>query len=114
MFALIGKELVSTRPATISEVAEIMEKRAEDGELGFEQQATSDYAKEFKRLPVKKAGKLVEELVKNEKIKDDTAVKIADLMPKNTVELNLIIAKERFKLEEKEIQEVLKIVDAYR
>jgi len=111
---LIGKEVRGTRPATLSEVAEVLSNRKAEGELGFEQQATLEHAQKFAKLTVEKAKKLVEELAGIEKVSPDAAVKIADLLPRNAEELALIFAKERYTLSEKDVGEVLSIVQKYR
>ncbi|MEM3030776.1 MAG: RNA polymerase Rpb4 family protein [Candidatus Micrarchaeia archaeon] len=111
---MIGKEVRAARAATLAEVAEILAQRKGEGELGFEQAATLEHAQKFARLPADKAAKLVAELGRIERVSPDAAAKIADLLPKNAVELALVFAKERYALGEKEIEEVLSIVQKYR
>ncbi|MBI5159220.1 DNA-directed RNA polymerase subunit F [Candidatus Micrarchaeota archaeon] len=111
---MIGRELVGTKPATVAELENILEKRAKDGELGFEQQTTLDYAKKNKKLKKEEAVKLVKELLKMEKMKEDVAAKIADVMPRNEVEVNLLFSKERTTLDASEAKQVLEIVGKYR
>lgn len=111
---MIGRELVGTRPATVAEIENILEKRAKDSELGFEQQATLDYAKKNKKIKKEDSVKLVKELLKMEKMKADVAAKIADVMPRNEVEVNLLFAKERTTLDAGEAKQVLEIVAKYK
>jgi len=110
---MIEKSILSNRPATLAEVAEVLEKRKEDGELGFEQQTTLTYAQKYAKLSKKKVVELIEELQKIDKIKPVVAVKIADILPKNSDQLRLIFANERYSLTSAEIEEVLKIVKKY-
>jgi DNA-directed RNA polymerase subunit F len=110
---MIGKQTINNKPVTLAEVSEILEDRKKDGELGFEQQATFDYASKFSKLSKKKASEMLEELMKNEKIKPDFAVKIVDILPKNAAQLRLILAKGRYDLTSSEIEDVLKIVGKY-
>ena len=111
---MIDKAVQSNRPATLAEVAEILEKRKEEGELGFEQQTTLAYAKKYAKLSKKKAAEMMEELQKKGKIKPAVAAKIADILPKNSDQIRLIFANERYSLSSAEIEEVLKIVEKYR
>ncbi len=111
---MIGKEVVGIKPVTVAEVENILEKRQKEGELGFEQQTTLDYASKTKRLKKEDAVKLVKELVKIEKVSEEIAVKIADIAPKNAVEVNLLFSKERHVLEPDEVKQVLEIVEKYR
>jgi len=110
---MIEKSVISNRSATLAEVAEVLEKRKGEGELGFEQQTTLAYAQKYAKLSKKKAAELIEELQKTDKIKPAVAVKIADILPKNSDQLRLIFANERYSLTSAEIEEVLKIVKKY-
>ncbi|MBI4399512.1 hypothetical protein HY570_02075 [Candidatus Micrarchaeota archaeon] len=110
---MIGKETVNSKPATLADVKAILEKRKADGELGFEQQATMDYAEKFAKLSIESAGALGQELSKVEKIKPDAVAKIVDMLPKNASQLNLILSKERYTLTKEETTEVLNIVAKY-
>ena len=108
---MIGKNVVSTRVATLSEVSDILEARKASGEVGFEQQACLDYSTRFKKIDKKKAAKFVESLLKNEKIKESTAVKIADVMPKYESQLVAILQKDRCDLTKAEMGDVLKQIE---
>jgi len=111
---MIGKQTIANKPTTLAEVAEILEDRKKEGELGFEQQATAEYSKKFAKVSKKKALEMLEDLQKIEKIKPDVAVKIVDILPKNVEQLRLILSKGRYDLTSSEIEEVLKIVGKYR
>jgi DNA-directed RNA polymerase subunit F len=110
---VIGREVKGIRNSTLGEVKEILEKRAGEGDLGFEQQMTLDYAKKFAKLSKEKANGLVEDLKKIEKLNDDAAVKIADILPTDDAQVRIILAKERYSLSQEEIGEVLKLVGKY-
>ncbi len=104
---MIGKETVSSRPATVAEVKEIMEAQKASRELGFEQQVTMEYSQKVAKLDAKKAQKLVAELEKTEKLSPEVAVKIVDMLPANKEQLMVIVSKERYTLSEKEVEHVL-------
>ena len=110
---MIEKESVSNRPATLAEVKEVLEERKKEGELGFEQQTTLAYVTKYAKLSKKKAAELMEELQKIGKVKPTVAAKIADILPKNSDQIRLIFANERYSLSAEEIKEVLKIVEKY-
>lgn len=107
---MIGRELKGIRNATLGETKEILETRAGEGDLGFEQQMTLDYAKKFAKLSKEEGAKLMAELMKLEKLNEDAAVKIADILPTDEAQVRIILAKERYSLSQEEIGEVLKIV----
>lgn len=110
---MIGKGAHEIRPATLAEVTRILEKRqGMIGEFGFEQQTTLDYAKRFARLKLSDAQELQSELEKAG-LKSETAVKIADILPVNRAQLQLILAKDKVDLAEKKIADVEELVAKY-
>ena len=107
---MIGKGAYEIRPATLAEVTRILEKRQGTvGEFGFEQQTTLDYAKRFSRLKLSDAQELQSELEKLG-LKPETAVKIADILPINRAQLQLILAKDKVDLAEKKVTELEELV----
>ena len=110
---MIGKEVKEQRPVTLAEVLKIMEKRKTEGELGFEQQATYDYLKARTLLSKKKAGEMLEEVAKLDKVTPEIAIKIVDILPKTEAQLSVIVAKERHSFSKAEMAEMLKIVEKY-
>lgn len=72
-----------------------------------------DYLKEFSKLDKKKADSLVESLrgLNNMKLRDDSIMKIVDLLPKDIDGLNKIFTDTS--LDEKEINAILEILKEY-
>ena len=88
--------VISSEPISLSEVKEILEKRKkEDTELGYEQQQTLDHSEKFSKHSAKESASLVKELLKNKKLSKETAIKIADIMPKNIETLKAILLKDK-------------------
>ncbi|MEM3399479.1 MAG: RNA polymerase Rpb4 family protein [Candidatus Micrarchaeia archaeon] len=110
---MIGKEMIKIKPVSLGTVAEILGEREKEGELGFEQQTTLEYAKKFTKLEKEKREQLFNELKALERMSDDAAVKIVDVLPRNAEQVNAIFAKERYVLSQSEIEEVLRIVGKY-
>ncbi|MCX8175451.1 MAG: RNA polymerase Rpb4 family protein [Candidatus Micrarchaeota archaeon] len=110
---MIGKEIAATRPATLAEVARILERRqGTGGEFGFEQQTTLDYAKRFARLKQADAEELVAEL-QSLGLSPESAVKIADLLPAHRSQLMLILSKDKNEGAEKKADAVAELVAKY-
>jgi DNA-directed RNA polymerase subunit F len=110
MILMIGKGASEIRPATLSEVAKILEKRqGTAGEFGFEQQTSLDYAKKFGRLKVSDAQEMQSELEKLE-LKNETAVKITDILPSTKAQLLLILSKDKVDAPEKKLGQIEEIV----
>ncbi|WP_457612078.1 RNA polymerase Rpb4 family protein [Methanocaldococcus sp.] len=104
---MIGKKILSERYITISEAYEIMKERAKEGELSYEQKCALDYLEKFKKLDSEKTKELVEEL-KNLGVEEDIAVKIADILPEDKEDLEVIYYKRDLPENADEILEVVK------
>ncbi|MBI5051401.1 hypothetical protein HZC08_01450 [Candidatus Micrarchaeota archaeon] len=100
----------SSKAVTLSEVREILKQRESEGELGYEQKQTLDYAEKFSKSSKKDADSKVEEIMKNEKVLLETAVKIVDISPKKIETLKAILVKDKLELDEEEINSILKII----
>jgi DNA-directed RNA polymerase subunit F len=109
---MLGKEIKDSRVVPLYEVKELIAERAEAGELNYEQNAVSDYAKKFAKLPKTKGAKLFAELSEVEGVDAELAVKITDLMPRDIERLRLLIPKNA-KIDEAKQKEILGIVEKY-
>jgi DNA-directed RNA polymerase subunit F len=99
---------------SLAEVKNLLEKEEKNRELTYEQKLALEHAKHFAKLGVAKVKKMVDELLKLERISEPFAYKIIDILPAHPEEVRAIFAKERFTLEESEVKKILKIVDKYR
>jgi len=99
---------------TLAEVKEALDeiklKRADEEELGYELRRAIRHAELFAHGTAEESRRMVEELMKLEKMTQEIAVKIADIRPITKDELRAIYAKERFTLSEEELNGILEIV----
>ncbi len=99
---------------TLAEVKEALDeiklKRADEEELGYELRRAIRHAELFAHGTAEESRRMVEELMKLEKMTQEIAVKIADIRPITKDELRAIYAKERFTLSEEELNGILDIV----
>jgi len=109
---MIGKRVVGEKHVSLPEVFEILEKEKK-GELEYSQRLAYDYAQKFGALDAEKARKMKEELLQIEKINEQHAVAIIDLMPKTKEDVELLFQKTRIRLEDSDISKVLEIVKKY-
>jgi DNA-directed RNA polymerase subunit F len=111
---MIVKSILQEDLLTLAEVKEILDqvrqKRAEEEELGYELRRAIRHAELFAHGSAEENLRLVDELMKLEKMTREIAIKIADLRPANRDELRAIYAKERFTLSEEELDGILEIV----
>ena len=98
--------ILSKKPLTIAEAKEYAKDVAEDKPI-------HGYFKTFAKLYKDKAIKLKEEIMalNNPKIKEEEAVKVADILPEDAEEVNKIFIEAS--LSEDEIKAVLDIVSKY-
>ncbi len=101
-------EVKSSKAVTVSEAKEILAKRKEDGELGYEQTQALENSEKYAKYEPEKARKLVDVIAKGGKLTRETAIKIVDVGPDNPATLRAILVKDRVELSEEEINEILK------
>jgi DNA-directed RNA polymerase subunit F len=110
---MIVKSILKEDLVTLAEVKEILDeiklKRANEEELGYELRRAMRHAELFAKGTAEESRRIVEELMKLEKMTPEIAIKIADVRPKTKDELRAIYAKERFTLSEEELNGILDI-----
>ena len=79
-------------------------------EMSYELRKSIEHANQLSKTSSERARALVVELLKLEKMKEDIAYRIANLMPRTRDELRAIYAKERFNLTAEELDEILDLV----
>ena len=115
---MIVKKVLSEEPLTFAEVKEILEamkaSAAESGsEMRYEKRKVLSHVTKFAKMDAKRSRELVNELLKMDKMNEEIAVRIADLMPKSESEVRAIYAKERFTLSKEDIERILDCVAKY-
>jgi len=116
----IFKEKVDEEYVTISEVKSLLSdvemERADDDdrELQYELARAIEHVNRYAVLEPEEARELVGKLTDIEKVNEETAHKIVDLLPEDRTELRSIYAQERFALSGEELDEILNLVAQYR
>ena len=106
---MIGKKIVSTQCIPVFEVKEMLKVRSEEGELTYEQNLASEYAKKTTKTTKSKGQKLLADLKEIASIDEAFAVKIVDLMPETLDKLKLIVPK-TFKGADADLESALEAV----
>lgn len=88
---MIGKTVTQPKPITLAQVEEILSKRSADGEFGYEQQKSFEYAKKFAKISARKAVELLGQLQEEFGVPYEAAVKIVDAMPKHAAQLRVLL-----------------------
>lgn len=103
-----------TLPELKEELLQIESERRDSGkEMSYELRKSIEHASHLSKTSVEKSKKLVEALLKLEKMKPDIAYRIANIMPKTRDELRAIYAKERFTLSGEELDTILDLVSEH-
>ena len=103
--------ITSSKPITLSEAKDILEKRKGEAELEYEQQQAFEHTEKFATLDSKTAKKLVIELMKNEKLSIDAAIKIVDIMPKKPETLKAVLLKDKIDMTDEELNQILGLLN---
>lgn len=106
-------KVIETKPVTMAEAKDILVRREKAKELGYEQKLAAEHLKKFTKLNPEDAKKFMTELAAIVRMSDETAVQIANLLPKTIDELRMIFAREKFSLKEDEINRILELVKKY-
>ncbi len=108
--------VLQVKPVTMYEAKAILERELEEiEEPVYEQKICLDYLKKFARLTPEEGRRIVEEVLQvSDKIREEVAVKIADLLPADEEDVRAIFAKERAILEKSEIAKIVEICARYR
>ncbi|MDI6885964.1 MAG: RNA polymerase Rpb4 family protein [archaeon] len=122
---MIVKEIVNEKVMTLAEAKDILTalKRSGEGkkkqegeeeeEIRYERRKAHEHTTKFAKLRAEESRALINELLGLAKMKEEIAVRIADLMPKSPNEVRAIYAKERFTLTEADLEKILDLVAKY-
>ena len=122
---MIVKEILNESVLTLAEAKEILKppktrgggtkKKEGEGEveMRYERRKASEHTSKFAKLGAKESRALISELLGLTKMKEQIAVRIADLMPKSSDEVRALYAKERFTLTEADVEKILDCVAKY-
>ena len=106
---MIGKNINSSKPVTLAQAKEILEVRAKDGELQFEQAGSLAYCTKFSKVSAKEAEKLVGHIAAG-KVTEELAGKMVDIMPKHKSQIALILSKDKVEISDDEAEKILKLL----
>lgn len=106
---------MSEQYVTMAEVRELLLERQEKGELRDFQKTSLDHAQTVSSLSAEDAKALVAELSQfaDMGITDSIAMKIADILPQESVDIRAILSKERVTLDAETTDKILEIVLNY-
>jgi len=105
-------KIIESRPVSVSEAKELLDERAENSELEYEQMQASEHATKFTSEKADAADKKAKELIKLvDKLDLEIALKIIDISPKKPETLKSLLMRRRIDLEDGEIEALLKEIE---
>lgn len=91
---MIGKELLSKKPVSLSHVKDMLSSRDyTTKESTYEQTQTLDYATKFAKLSKDKAESLFNNLLNVDGMTEEMAVKIVDFLPEDLESMKMLLTK---------------------
>jgi len=102
-------KVIFYKDITLAEALELLEKRAQEGELNENQKKMYEYLKKFAKIDARKAGALVEKLVTEFNVPRTDAIQIVNMMPTNIDELRNLLQSERYYSND-DLQKILKVL----
>jgi DNA-directed RNA polymerase subunit F len=115
----IFKEKLDEEYITISEAKsllnEVEDERDDDEErdLRYELARAIEHVNRHAVLEAEESRELVEDLLELDKVSEEIAHRIADLLPEDRTELRAVYANERFSLDGEELDDILDVVAQY-
>ncbi|MFZ2071126.1 MAG: RNA polymerase Rpb4 family protein [Halobacteriota archaeon] len=108
-----AKELLKITGNKVRKRAEGEVEEGEEEEVRYERRKAIEHTTKFAKLDAEKSRALINDLLALEKMKEEIAVRLADLLPKSKNEVRAVYAKERFTLTEANIDEILDCIVKY-
>ncbi|MFQ5647922.1 MAG: RNA polymerase Rpb4 family protein [Candidatus Aenigmatarchaeota archaeon] len=96
-----------------SRAKKILEKRAKEKELGYEEKNALEFLRKFSKLTDKKTEDLMAELRKVERLKERQIVAIANMLPQDLDELRVLLAHEIVTLGDEDKKKILAAVKKF-
>ena len=103
-------EIKSEKLIPFSEVKNMLSKREEEKELGYEQKITLAYLKSVYKPAPTKVAKAMEELKQIEMLSEKQIANIVNLLPQDLDDIRLLFSNERASLSDEDKKKILDIV----
>ena len=106
-------ETKGERFVTLAEAKKILEAKAKEKELGYEQKNALEHLRKFSKVNEKTANEMTGELKKIEKLRDRHIVAIVNMLPSDLDELRLLFTNEVVTLSEEDKKKIISIVKKF-
>ena len=110
---MVNMDVIEEKLVSYPEAKKLLEVKAEEKQLGYEQNNAAEHLKKFAKLSSKKAEEMMEELEKIQKLKDRHKINIVNFLPEDLDQLRILFAHEVVSLTEEEKKSIISIVKKY-
>lgn len=91
----------------------ILEKKAKEKELGYEQKNALEHLRKFAKIKQKEMSEMVTELSKIERLKEKHIVSIAEMLPEDLDQLKILLQNEVVALSDDDKKKIISIVKKF-
>ena len=109
----MNMEILEEKFVSFSEAKKILEKKAKDKELGYEQKNALEHLRKFSKMPQKSIVGIFDGLDKIERLKEKHKVAIVDILPKDDDELKMLFANEIVTVSDEDKKNIISIVKKF-
>jgi DNA-directed RNA polymerase subunit F len=106
-------DIKEERFVTWADAKRILEKKAKEKELGYEQKNALEHLRKFSKLKQKDLDGLMAELSKIERLKEKHRVMIADMLPEDLDQLRITLQNEVVTLSDDDKKKIVSIVKKF-
>ncbi len=91
----------------------ILEKKAKEKELGYEQKNALEHLRKFSKLTQKDRDDMIAQLDKIERLKDRHKMAIADMLPKDEDELRMLFSNDIVTVSDEDRKKIISVVKKF-
>lgn len=106
-------DVINEEYSNLHEAKAILDDRAKDKNLGYEQKITLEYLEKVSKVNKKNLKALIEEFQKITVLKPRYIALLASMLPDTEEEVNALFSKEMTKLTSAETKQIIEIVKKY-
>ncbi|MDY6770521.1 MAG: hypothetical protein SV186_01030 [Candidatus Nanohaloarchaea archaeon] len=107
-------KIVHSEESDPIEALETLADKEDEGELRHPQQIGLEYLRKNAKIKDRESyEELKDELAEIDSLKEKHIIKILDILPKHEEEVEALFSKERVKLDDEEIQQIIDICSSY-
>ncbi len=106
-------DIIEEKFVSWADARKILEKKAKEKELGYEQKNALEHLRKFSRMTQKSLTDLDSELSKIERLKDRHRTAITDMLPSDDDELKMIFSNDIITISDEDKKKIIAVVKKF-